>query len=133
MHSSVGTLDYSIVDGGYRLVVQCDQGISDMYRSLIPKYYTVNRPRWPAHITVVRSYQETPTNLTAWGKYQGEQVEWFYEPHIRMGRQYFWLNTLCTRLEDIRVELGLPIRSEYTQPPEGFKKYFHMTIANQKD
>lgn len=132
MYSSFGKLNYSIVDGNYRLVVECDQGIADMYRSLIPKYYNVNRPRCPAHITVVRPYKETPADLTDWEAYQGESVEWFYEPHIRTDGMYFWLNTFCNRLEDIRLELGLPVQSEFAQPPERFKKYFHVTLVNCK-
>jgi len=134
MYPSTGRLHYDLDTEGYhRLAVQCDQGLADCYRSLIPKYYNAKRPRYPAHITVVRSYKEIPPNLEPWGKYQGEKIEWFYEPVIRMGTTYFWLNALCNRLEDIRIELGLPVRSEYTRPPEGFRKYFHMTIANMKD
>jgi hypothetical protein len=29
--------------------------------------------------------------------------------------------------------LGLPVSSEYTLPPEGFVKCFHMTIGNFKN
>lgn len=129
--TSTGTLRYSFNDG-YKLIVEVDQGISDYYRSLIPKYIVANPPRYPAHITVVRSYKETPTNLEPWGKYEGEKVEFFYDPEIKSGRVFHWLNAFCKRLEDIRLELGLPVVSEYTLPPEGFVKCFHITVANQK-
>lgn len=133
LHKSVGCLNYSDSDG-YRCTVEVDQQISEYYRSLIPKYLPVIPPRWPAHITVVRAEKETPVHLEHWAKYDGESVEFYYSPHIRTGKVYYWLNTFCGKLEELRLELGLPIRSEYTMPPEGdgFRKCFHMTIGNQK-
>jgi hypothetical protein len=131
LYTSVGTLKYS--QDVYRLVMEVDQGINDMYRSLIPKWYPTNRPRWPAHVTVVRQEKEMPVNLEYWGRYQDEQVEFYYSPEIKQGKIYFWLNVFCVRLEEIRRELGLPVMSEYTLPPEGFAKCFHTTIANMKE
>jgi len=130
--SSVGRLHYSQEDGQYRLVVEVDQGLSDYYRALIPKWIAVNKPRWPAHITVVRPYKETPVNLEHWGKYEGELVTFEYENYLHTGKVYFWLNVFCKRLEEIRAELGLPVSSEFTRPPTGFLKCFHMTVANCK-
>jgi hypothetical protein len=132
LHESVGTLHYS-KDIGYRLVLLVDQGISDFYRSLIPKYYPVNKPMYPAHVTVVRAEKETPIHLEHWGKHEGERVLFKYSPIIGQGKVYYWLNIFCSRLEDVRLELGLPVVSEYTLPPEGFRKCFHCTIGNQKD
>lgn len=131
LHSSTGTLHYS-QDAGYKLVLLVDQGLSDFYRSLIPKWLPVNRPMHPAHVTVVRSYKETPACLEPWGRYEGERVPFVYSPEVHFGKVYYWLNILCTRLETIREELGLPCRSIYTQPPVGFQKFFHCTIANVK-
>lgn len=131
LYQAKGKLHYSN-SHGYKLVVECEQDIADMYRALVPKYYYLQRQRYPAHITVVRSYKEVPLNMEPWGKYDGEVIEYYYESFIRIGTAYMWLNVLCNRLEEIRYELGLPIRSEYTQPPEGFSKYFHMTIGNIK-
>jgi len=131
LYQAKGKLHYS-TSNGYKLIVECEQDIADMYRALVPKYYYLQRQRYPAHITVVRSYKEIPLNMEPWGKYDGEVIEYYYEPFIRIGTAYMWLNILCKRLEEIRYELGLPIRSEYTQPPEGFSKYFHMTIGNIK-
>ncbi len=130
MFSSTGTLSYG---EGYKLVVSCDQELADYYRSLIPKYYDVQRGRYPAHVTVVRTGKEMPIILENWGKYQGEEIDFLYDPTMRMGEIYFWLNIWCKRLEEIRVELGLSNRSMYTLPPDcPFAKCFHMTVANCK-
>lgn len=131
LYKSTGVLNYSN-SNGYRLALDIDQGIADFYRNLIPKHIQINRPRWPAHTTVVRAEKEIPKNLDVWGKYQDQSIDFWYSPTIHHGKIYFWLNTFCVRLEDIRRELGLPVVSQYTLPPAGFTKCFHMTIANQK-
>lgn len=115
------------------LVLEVQQQLADYYRSLIPKYLPTNRPRWPAHITIVREEKEFPVFLEHWGKYEGESIRYWYSPEIHQGKVYYWLNTFCIRLEEIRIELGLPCVSQYTLPPEGFRKCFHMTVANCKD
>lgn len=112
------------------MVANIDQQIADYYRSLIPKWKNVSRGRWPAHITVVRITRDTPSNLDAWGKYEGESVEFLYSGEIHHDSTYFWINVWSKHLEDIRHELGLPNVS-YTAPP-GFLKNFHCTIANNK-
>ena len=130
LYPSVGTLSYS--HRGYRLVVEVDRGIVDFYRSLIPKWMPVFKSRYSAHVTVVREDKEEPVHKEYWGKHQGEKITLFYSSEIHQGEVYYWLNVFCVRLEDIRLELGLSARSEYTIPPEGFRKCFHMTIANKK-
>ena len=129
LYSSTGVLRYSGVN---RLVMEVDQGIADYYRSLIPKWLPNNRPRWAAHVTVVREEKEEPVNWEAWGRYEGEEVPFLYCPIVESGKIYYWLNIFCVRLEEIRRELGLPYVSRYTLPPEGFRKCFHCTIANCK-
>lgn len=128
MFSSKGPLRYN---SNYKLIVEVDQDLSDYYRSLIPKWLPVQQQRWPAHISVIR--KEIPLNLDYWGKYEGEEVEFYYDPIIQYGTVYYWLNVFCKRLEEIRVELGLPISSEYTRPPDCFEKVFHMTLGNKKE
>jgi hypothetical protein len=133
LHKSTGILRYtSNKDSFYRLALEVDQELSNYYRSLIPKWVDVSRPRWPAHITIVRPEKETPIHLDSWGKYEGEELDFLYAPEVQQGKIYFWLNAFCQKLENIRLELGLPVRSEYTLPPEGFKKCFHITIGNCK-
>jgi len=130
LYPSIGTLRYS--NEGYRLVVEVDQGIVDFYRSLIPKWMHVMGSRYRAHITVVREEKEEPVCKEHWNKYQGEEIEFFYSPVIHQGKVYYWLNCFCKRLEDIRLELGLPVISQYVIPPDGFSKVFHCTIGNMK-
>jgi len=132
LHKSVGVLHYSRGEHyGYRLVLNADQAISDYYRDLLPHWKKANPQRYPAHVSVVR--HEVPVNLDAWGLHEGEEVEFNYTGQVFFGRVYCWLNVFCTRLEEVREELGLPVTSEYTRPPEGFVKCFHLTIGNFKD
>lgn len=125
-----GVLRYSrSPEYGFRLVMECDQAIADYYRSLIPQYKKPAPQRYGAHVSVVR--KEVP-DVAAWGKYEGETIDFLYTGTVYFGRVYCWLNVFCNRLEEVRLELGLPVRSEYTLPPEGFTKCFHMTIGNYK-
>ena len=129
LFKSTGVLRYS---DDFRLALEVDQGISDFYRSLLPKSVERNKPRWPAHITVVRQEKEKPVHTQYWRKYDNQSVDFYYSPIVHEGKVYYWLNAFCTDLEQIRAELGLPVVSQYTLPPEGFKKCFHITIANMK-
>jgi hypothetical protein len=128
MFTSTGILKYH--DNPYKLIVEIDQNISDYYRSLIPKWIKSNRQMYSAHISVVRN--EMPINLQYWGKYEGEEIEFIYTPGVQFGKVYCWLNVWCKRLEEIRLELGLPVSSQFTLPPEGFVKCFHTTLGNFK-
>lgn len=127
---SKGVLRYKIVDVGYRLVVEADQQLADYYRALIPKYKNVNRQRYGAHISVVR--KETPVNLDFWGKYEGLEIDFLYDTEVKWGTVYYWINCFSKKLEEIRTELGLPVSSQYTRPPDSFIKCFHLTIGNSK-
>lgn len=129
MYPSTGILRYH---NDFKLIVEVDPSIGNLYRSLIPKYIDFNRPKYNSHITVVRSGLEDPPRKEFWGKYEGEEIDFVYDSAIKEGSVYFWLNVYCVRLEEIRVELGLSATSEYTLPPEGFKKVFHCTLANKK-
>lgn len=130
MYSSSGYLIYEIDNSGHKLNVIVDRDLSNYYRALIPKYIDVQPQKYPPHISVVR--KETPIHLDKWNCYNGEEVEFFYDGIIRFGQVYCWLNVFCVRLEEIRLELGLPVSSIYTKPPEGFIKCFHMTLGNFK-
>lgn len=131
LYKSIGTIQYSIDSKvGYRLVLNCDQGISNYYRNLIPKYYYVNGLRFPAHVSIIR--HEKPWILENWEKRQGEEIEYYYDNDIKFGNLFAWLNVFSKDLEEIRVELGLKIQTQYTVPPPGFKKTFHMSIGNFK-
>lgn len=127
MFYSTGTLIYS--NNPYKLIVSVDQGISDYYRSLIPKYKDVKKQMYSAHMSVVRN--ETPIKLSQWEKYQNINVDFEYEPIIYNDECYYWLNAYSSVLEDIRIELGLLPTNEFTRSPDG-KHKFHITIGNIK-
>jgi len=129
LYKSYGYLHYG---EEWKLIVKIDQDISNYYRSLIPKYMEVYPQMWPAHITVVRVKREVPTIIKPWKKYDGQPIEFLYSPIIYWDEKYYWLDVYCKALELIRKELGLPYVSQYTLPPSGFKKVFHITIGNKK-
>ncbi|KKM24864.1 hypothetical protein LCGC14_1600840 [marine sediment metagenome] len=59
---AIGIYEYSVVEDQWpRLVVRVDEDLAAFYRMLIPPSVPVNKPRWPAHITVVRAVKEMPT------------------------------------------------------------------------
>lgn len=133
MLTSSGTLHYDNrrQDFGHqKLVLSADQALSDLYRALCPKYLRLNPQRYPAHVSVVR--KEIPPQMEYWNKYEGEEIEFFYQPYVHGGTIYYWLNIFCTRLEEIRAELGLEVSSSFTRPPDGFVKCFHLTLGNIK-
>jgi hypothetical protein len=127
--TSSGVLRYSLESGQHRLVVEVDRELARYYRSLIPKWIDTNKPKYSAHISVVR--KEVPIELDHWGKYEGQPAMFHYSPIVHCDEVYLWLNCFSTQLEEIRVELGLPIHSEYTRPPNWFW-CFHLTIGNFK-
>lgn len=129
LYPSTGVLRYF---DDWRLVMEVDRGLADYYFSLIPPWLPKNKPRWLPHVTVVRAEKEVPLHPEFWKKYDGESLEFLYSPIVHQGHIYYWLHVYCVKLEDIRIELGLPARSQFTLPPEGFRKSFHCTIANQK-
>lgn len=126
LFESCGILKYS----KDKLIVEVDKGLSDYYYGTIPKYFDKQRQMYSPHISVVR--KEIPPNMQFWGKYEGKSINFLYSNYINQGTVYFWLNAFCKELEDIRIELGLPVHSLYTLPPEGFVKCFHITLGNLK-
>lgn len=127
MNYSIGTLIYS--NDPYKLIVSVDNDIGKFYRSMIPKYFNVKIPLYDSHISVVR--KEIPIKMEFWKKYHGKEIEFEYESFIYNDNVYWWLNAYSPILEDIRLELGLPICSEFTKSPNGAHR-FHITIGNNK-
>lgn len=131
MFEATGRLRYDIHPKvGHKLIVEVDPAIGPYYRSLVPKYIPIKPQLYPSHISVVR--HEIPPNLEFWGKYEGEVIPFCYDNYIHNGKVYYWLNAFSKRLEEIRLELGLPVDSPYTRPPDGLAKTFHITIGNLK-
>lgn len=123
MFSSKGILSYGPEE---RVLIWVDRSIAEYYRSLIPKYIFIQPQKYPAHITVVRSGRETP-DMSHWGKYEGEEIEFAYDGKIKFdGGVYYYLDVICERIAEIRMELGLP-RYRF-----GDNKKYHITIGNSK-
>lgn len=121
MFKSTGVIQYG---PGVKAVLNVDQGIADFYRALLPKWVDNSPQRYKAHISFVR--HEQPPDMTKWGKYAGHKVDFMYDNTIHWDETYFWLSAYCTRLEDIRVEMGLPRHPWW-------RNKFHITIANCKE
>lgn len=82
----------------------------------------LNTPIWKAHITVLRG--EQPKKQWLWKKYQGQEIEFFYSPELKMSETYVWIPVESPQLEAIRKELGLS-----PQP----RVKFHITVGNTKN
>jgi len=128
MWENEGRLEYG---PGLKAVIWADQGISDLYRKLIPKYYYAKPQLYPAHITVVRLGRETAKNMKVWNRYNGELVPFSYDSTVNFDGIYFYLNVQSERIGDIREELGLP-RFRFGDLGAQ-KRCYHLTVANVKN
>ena len=90
LYPSTGKFHYS--DTGWKLIVEVDPEIARYYRSLIPKWLPAYPTRYAPHITVVRQEKETPVNIQFWKKYDGQPVDFLYDPNVQQGKVYYWLN-----------------------------------------
>jgi len=111
------------------MVLDCStEEIGRFYRHLYwlehNKGHKLAKPYWGSHVTVVRN--EEPPNRHLWWNYGGERISFDYFPRVdtnysdRRFRSFYWLNVVCPRFEEIRVELGL------AKNPDGI---YHMTIG----
>lgn len=126
-----GVLKYSVLEPGvsYKLTLVIDPGVAEFYRSMVPKHEECRPGRYAPHVTVVRN--EVPGNMKKWGLYEGLEVELEYDSLVWYDGTYWWLDCYSEFLENVRMELGLPMYSKYSCPPSG-KFCFHMTIGNSK-
>jgi hypothetical protein len=130
-YESQGILRYSIDSKiGHKLIVEVDKEIARYYRSFIPKYHTISLPAYSSHISIVR--KELPPNLNVWGKYEGKSIDFWYGDQVKTDDIYLWLTCYSTTLENIRLELGLPLWNEIEKPLGKFRQSFHVTLANFK-
>lgn len=125
--TSTGSLKHSVNDD--KIIVEVESEICNYYRSLIPKYYRVNRQRYAPHISVVRDesilYPEELKNL------DGRLITFWYSGIIHNDETYFWLEVNSWELQEIRVKLGLTSTSRITRSPDG-NHSFHITLGNLK-
>lgn len=106
-----------------------DQQLADYYLSLIPKSYRLTRPRWPAHATIARPDDYIKDGHWAWGRHEGEVVDFVYDPTLHTNDKYWWFNLWSKVMENIRSEFGLGLSSRITIPPHGYSKCFHCTVG----
>jgi hypothetical protein len=113
-------------DGGstrWWLIIDCDPELGRFLRHL----YTIachrtrvaQAPLWGTHISVIRG--DVPPNQAAWGRFQGAEVEFEYEPLVQETGGYLWVPVACAPALARREQLGLPREPE---PP------LHLTIGN---
>ncbi|HVJ63099.1 MAG TPA: hypothetical protein VM555_10360 [Tahibacter sp.] len=137
MIRSVGTLRYSPEirpgsttrrDGGstrWWLIVDADPELGRYLRHLYTIYHRRTRllqaPLWGVHLSVIRG--EQPTDSGAWGQYDGEAVEFDYDPVARETDGYVWCPAECDTILDLRERLGL---AREPSPP------LHLTIGNAR-
>jgi hypothetical protein len=114
-------------DGGstrWWLIIDCDPELGRFLRHLytMASYWTrtVRAPVWGTHISVIRG--EEPPNGAAWGRLQGAEVEFEYEPLVRVTDGYLWAVVACPAALGHREELGL---TREPRPP------LHLTIGNR--
>ena len=136
MHSARGTLRCSLKkpdsDQNWWMVLDCPEDIGRYYRRLYwldhSKATKLASPYWGSHITVVRN--ELPPNKELWWNYDGERVKFEYQPGVDDNhsgdrfRSFYWVNVICPRFDEIRVELGLPKNSDGV---------YHMTIGSSEN
>lgn len=122
--TSTGTLRF---EPG-KLYVEVCPGIVDLTRALIPPVVSLNKQRYAPHISVIRKEAlEGP-----WGvPYDGETLEFSYDPRVVPGGTYWWLRAWSDRLVEVRQELGLIPLDWYCRPPDN-EDCFHITVGNLK-
>ena len=124
-YQSSGILSYG---PGIKASVSVDEEISKYYRKMIPKYYFVQSQLYKAHITVVRTALETPSNMDFWNRYAGEVIEFEYDNTVCTDGKYYYLQAWSERSGDIREELGLR-RFRFNDLEDSS---YHITIGNCK-
>jgi hypothetical protein len=108
------------------LIVKVDEEICRYYRNLIHFRYRslqLSPSRNGAHITAIAGKYEIPDNdhKHLWNKYEGEEIDFKYNPEINTDGEYFWMEVECKRIEEIREELGLTPKIIHP---------WHLTVGN---
>ncbi len=115
-------------DGGsteWWLVIDADPELGRLLRHLYflgcHRVSKANPPLWGAHISVIRG--EEPPEKAAWKRYDGQPIEFDYDPTVRETEGYLWVPVTCDIALSHRLELGLP-----REPVPAM----HLTIGNLK-
>lgn len=106
-------------------IAYIDPQFGEYYYALVPKYWNLQRPKTPAHITVIRKGIESP-DMSNWRHYENKVVDFEYEPILQRDDLYSWIDVWS-------IDIG-SIRMYHELPPfrEGFECY-HITIGNFKN
>ncbi len=129
MFSSVGVIQYFDFPI-QKVIVEVDPEIVNYYKKLVPRYYRLQPQRYPPHISVIRN--ENILNLSAWKKYQNQEIFFFYHFAPQFDSIYAWLTVVAPELKFLRQEIGLaPVKKGITLSPDD-KSDFHITIGNFK-
>ena len=118
-----------ITEEEHKAHVLVDPGIVDLTRALIPPHYSLNRTRYPPHITAVREEQVPRWQRLA--ELDARLIGFVYDPGVVIGKTYWWLQAWSIELLAIRKYVGLPDLSELCRPPDG-ADCFHITVGNTK-
>jgi hypothetical protein len=128
---SIGIVRYTVEPiVGHKVILEIDEEIKRFYFNLIPRYLDIQPQKYRAHISVVRK-EKTPINMNAWSRHEGKEIPFFYSPLQRHGEVYWWIDAFSAELEDMRMELGLPLDSRW-HPPPGYRHTFHISLGNKK-
>src|SRR4051812_19721164 len=94
-------------DGGttrWWLTIDCDPELGRYLRQLYAmatyRTCTIQAPLWGTHISVSRG--EEPPDPSGWGRLQGAEVEFDYEPGVRETDGYLWAAVTCERALGVR-------------------------------
>ena len=109
-------------DSTWWLIVDLDKEITRYYRWWVKRELGVilHEPSWNAHVSVVKG--EVPPIVSAWSKYQGEEVDFRIKHEVRQSgdttgwdrpEHYWFVNIFSQRLSDIRQELGFVPKDKY--------------------
>lgn len=108
------------------LIIIIDGDIAEYYRRLVylsNKRLNLQHPKHGAHITVISGKYEDVSKHSCWNKYERKEIEFNYSIDIGTDGRYYWLPVECQRIEEIRIELGLPPKIPIP---------WHLTIGNLK-
>ena len=126
MFTSTGILQYDPgrglkhYDPWWALLV-CDDQLSQYYAWQLKSYGVPVHPNdkglWGTHVSVFKG--EVPPDNTAWGKYQGYEIEFHYNHLVRYDNgKHAWVDVYSEDLSAIREELGFPQ-----------KFWYHLTVG----
>jgi hypothetical protein len=126
MFTSTGILQYDPGKGlkhyePWWALLLCDDEIARYYSWQLKKHgvevFPNNTGLWGTHVSVMKG--EVPPDVSAWGKYEGYEVEFHFSHLIRFENgKHAWVDVYSEDLSAIREELGFV-----------FKPWYHLTVG----